>query len=169
MRHQPSFITLSVMVPNFQKQSFLSSRKQATSLAQMRSVHTENPATPPVQKKWKCMKQCGACCKLGEFEEDVLYDMLQSEKDVEEYLGMIRSDGWCKYFNFDTRQCNCYDTRPRFCRATPDNFEELYGVEKKQFDQFAISCCEFHIANTYGEDSVESYEFDDFLNMGKDE
>lgn len=108
------------------------------------------------------MKHCGACCKLDDFEEDVLRDMLKSDDDVVEYLGMIGTDGWCRWFDSEERSCSKYETRPRFCRATPEVFKDLYNVDKEDFDEFAISCCEFHIANTFGEESHEVERYDVF-------
>lgn len=112
--------------------------------------------------KWKCMPHCGACCKLNDFDLDVLRDMLRNENDVVEYLSMINPEGWCKHFDSFSRKCSVYDHRPRFCRATPEVFEQLYDVCPSQFDDFAISCCEFHIENTYGEGSHEAYRYDEF-------
>lgn len=106
------------------------------------------------------MSNCGACCKLGDFDDEVLREMLQSETDIVEYLGMIGSDGWCIHLDTITRKCRKYEDRPRFCRATPDVFEDLYGVEKEEFDEFAISCCEYHIGNIFGEESHEMQRYD---------
>lgn len=116
-------------------------------------------ASKPV---WQCMSQCGACCKLDDFEGDVLRDMLKSEADVVEYLGMIGDNGWCTWFDSHSRRCSRYDSRPRFCRATPQVFTELYGVPADDFDEFAVSCCEFHITNTFGDDSHESMRYESF-------
>lgn len=116
------------------------------------------------------MDQCGACCKLGEYEHDVLRDLLKSETDVVEYLEMISpDDGWCKWYDHRSRTCTQYETRPRFCRATPQTFRELYDVDESRFNDFAISCCQFHISNTYGDDSVEAYRHDDFIATINDE
>lgn len=115
--------------------------------------------------KWKCMKQCGACCKLGDFDMEVLKDMLRTEDDLTEYLGMIGADGWCKWFDSKSRTCTKYEDRPRFCRATPEVFEDLYQVEKDEFDEFAISCCKYHISNIYGEDSHETDRFENLISQ----
>lgn len=130
-------------------------------LQKVRMSDTSNyqPRSVPT---WRCMPHCGACCKLDDFDRDVLHDMLKSETDVVEYLGMIGSDGWCKWFDSFSRKCTIYENRPRFCRATPDVFNQLYDVPVGQFDEFAISCCEFHIANSYGAESNEAFRFDDY-------
>ena len=120
------------------------------------SASDSSSSTPA---KWRCMKNCGACCKLGDFDMEVLREMLRKEDDVVEYLSMIGPDGWCKWFNSSSRTCTKYNERPRFCRATPEVFEDLYGVEQEEFDEFAISCCEYHIGNIYGEESYEATRF----------
>lgn len=112
--------------------------------------------------QWSCMQHCGACCKLDDFDPDVLRQMLSKEQDVVEYLSMIRPDGWCTHFDSFSRKCTIYDSRPYFCRATPQVFQQLYNVPPSQFDQFATSCCEFHIANTYGKESNEAFRYDSF-------
>ena len=115
-----------------------------------------------VKPTWKCMQQCGACCFLGDYDDEVLSDMLQDEKDVIEYLGMISESGWCKWFDKVSRTCTKYHDRPRFCRATPDVFHDLYNVEKSDFDASAISFCESHIDNIYGEESDEAVRYKTF-------
>lgn len=112
--------------------------------------------------KWECMSQCGACCKLDDFDPDVLQEMLKNEADVVEYLDMVGADGWCKWFDTFSRKCTKYETRPRFCRATPEVFNQLYDVPSEEFDTFAVSCCDFHIANTYGEESQEVSRYNRF-------
>lgn len=108
------------------------------------------------------MANCGACCKLGDYDEEVLRDMLRTETDVVEYLGMIGADGWCKWFDSVSRKCTKYEDRPFFCRATPEVFEDLYGVPNVEFDEFAKECCEYHIGNVYGEESHESQRYQAF-------
>jgi len=114
---------------------------------------------------WKCMQFCGACCKLGDFDEEVLQDMLQSEGDVVEYLDMVGEDGWCKWLDSTSRKCTKYADRPRFCRATPAVFEELYKAPQTEFDEFAKSCCEYHISNSFGEDSNEADRYQHFKEL----
>lgn len=106
------------------------------------------------------MHGCGACCKLGDFDEDLLRGMLKNEHDLIEYLNMIASNGWCIHFDTATRTCTTYASRPRFCRATPEVFHDLYDVPTPHFDAFAISCCQYHIANVYGEASHEAARFE---------
>ena len=101
------------------------------------------------------MESCGACCKIGEFDMEVIEGMLKNEKDVVEYLSMVGEDGWCRYFDSVSRRCNIYERRPRFCRVTPEVFNELYGVAKEEMDAFATECCIYHIENVYGEESNE--------------
>lgn len=112
--------------------------------------------------KWKCMSDCGACCKLDDFDEPVLREMLKDEKDVVEYLDMISPNGWCKWFDSFSRKCTRYDSRPRFCRATPEVFQQMYDVPVDEFDSFAMSCCDFHIGNSFGEQSQEFLRYQSF-------
>lgn len=114
-------------------------------------------------RKWRCMSHCGACCKLGDFDKDVLMELLKTEEEVVTYLDMIGSDGWCKLYDSQSRTCMQYENRPFFCRATPEVFQEFYNVDESQFDEFAISCCQYHISNTYGEESMEAFQHDDFI------
>lgn len=106
------------------------------------------------------MQSCGACCKLGDFDEEVIRGMLRTEEDVVEYLGMVGQDGWCKWLDTYSRKCTKYNERPRFCRATPEVFEDLYKVPQAEFDEFAISCCQVHISNVFGEDSQEAERYE---------
>lgn len=115
--------------------------------------------TSGLTNKWQCIKGCGACCKLGEFDPDVIRQMLKNDNDVVEYLSMVGEDGWCKWLDTTERTCTKYLNRPRFCRATPDVFQQLYDIERNDFDDFAIECCHYHIDNIYGSASQEMDRF----------
>lgn len=111
------------------------------------------------------MNNCAACCKLEDFDHDILKDLLKSDADVAEYLDMIDpSSGWCKWFDSFSRTCSIYDHRPRLCSATPQNFNDLYDVPPVQFDDFVISCYRFHISNSFGEQSQESSRYNNLIN-----
>lgn len=100
--------------------------------------------------QWSCMKGCGACCFLGDFDLDVLTDLLKNPDDVEAYLSMLAPDGWCKYYSKQDRACTTYAERPRFCRVDFDVFSSLYDVKTEaEFNSFAIECCNEHIGNIY--------------------
>ncbi len=104
--------------------------------------------------KWQCISNCGACCNLTPEDRPNLAEYLSVE-ELELYLSMVGEDGWCINYDRDTRKCQIYQRRPRFCRVQPDNFKQMYGVEASEFDEFAISCCQQQIAGVYGEDSEE--------------
>ena len=54
-----------------------------------------------------------------------------------------------------SRGCTIYETRPSFCRTSPESFQELYGIEPNQFETVARSSCCEAIADVYGPDSHE--------------
>ncbi len=105
---------------------------------------------------WRCVKKCGACCYLAERPE--VEDYLSAE-ELKLYQSMVGEGGWCVNFDRTKRSCRIYPHRPRFCRVEPDVFQELYGVEPEQLNEFAIECCQDHIAEYYGDDSVELRRF----------
>ena len=109
------------------------------------------------EKRWVCMEGCGACCFLSGSDRGV-EDILSGD-DLVEYLGMIGDDGWCVHFDKDERKCLMYKRRPRFCRVEAKIFEELYGVQEDEMDEFAKDCCREHIEGIYGKESAEMSRF----------
>lgn len=113
------------------------------------------------------MSECAACCFLGDYDDDVIENMLKSENDVADYLSMIGSDGWCVHLDKLSKRCSMYGSRPRFCRVELDVFRDLYDVQtEEELNEFAIACCEDHISNVYpaldlndGEDSAQLKRF----------
>lgn len=102
------------------------------------------------ERTWQCMNGCGACCFLGDYDDDTLLGLLKSPSDVETYLDMIGADGWCRHFDKEARNCKQYENRPAFCRVEFSVFESLYGVRNpEEMDSFAIECCEEHISGVY--------------------
>lgn len=104
--------------------------------------------------KWQCVAKCGACCNLSPEDRPDLAKYLSSE-ELEQYMSMVGKDGWCINYDQETRKCQIYDQRPRFCRVQPDIFQDMYGVEAEEFNEFAIACCQQQVAGVYGEDSEE--------------
>ena len=104
--------------------------------------------------KWQCVNNCGACCNLTPEDRPDLAEYLSSE-ELELYMSMVGESGWCINYDRDSRKCQIYDERPRFCRVEPDNFASMYSVDKSEFDEFAIACCQQQITGVYGEDSSE--------------
>lgn len=108
---------------------------------------------------WQCVKQCGACCYLDPSERPDL-DQYLSPEELALYLSMVGDDGWCINFEPATRECRIYADRPRFCRVQVNVFQDLYGVEPEELNEFAIDCCREHIEDMYGERSLEMLRFD---------
>ena len=108
---------------------------------------------------WHCVKQCGACCHLDPSDRPELDEYL-APNELELYLSLVGADGWCIHFDQQTRECQIYDQRPRFCRVQADVFQDLYGVEPEELNDFAIDCCQQQIEAVYGEDSSEMQRFE---------
>jgi hypothetical protein len=78
---------------------------------------------------------------------------------------MVGEGGWCVNYDRATRECRIYPDRPRFCRVKPDIFEDMYGVEPSEFEDFAIDCCQQQIAGVYGDRSLEMLRFNRELDI----
>ena len=107
---------------------------------------------------WQCVKQCGACCYLDPTERPELDEYLSPE-ELKHYLNLVGADGWCINYDHLTRECRIYSDRPRFCRVQADTFEEFYGIEPEELNEFAIDCCQQHIGDMYGDRSLEMLRF----------
>ncbi|WP_055074458.1 YkgJ family cysteine cluster protein [Pseudanabaena sp. 'Roaring Creek'] len=112
---------------------------------------------------WQCISGCGACCNLTPSDRPDLADYL-TPVELQQYLSMVGHDGWCINFDHIQRQCKIYDQRPRFCRVATDTFYDMFGVEPKDLDEFAISCCQETIASIYGDRSLELLRFNQTVN-----
>ena len=110
-------------------------------------------------EQWLCVQGCGACCHLEPDDRPDLSDYL-SAAELELYLSMVGEGGWCINFDHQSRKCQIYDDRPRFCRVLPDTFEAMFGVLVEDFNEFAIDCCREQIEGVYGEESPEMERFD---------
>jgi hypothetical protein len=108
---------------------------------------------------WQCVKYCGACCHLDPTDRPDLEDYLNPD-ELTQYLGMVGEGGWCVHFNHDTRECSIYAARPRFCRVTTEVFQDLFGIEPEELNDFAIDCCRQQIEAVYGDRSLELLKFD---------
>lgn len=108
---------------------------------------------------WRCVKHCGACCHLNPADRPDLEDYLTPE-ELQLYLSMVGEGGWCMHFDHETRECGIYPNRPRFCRVEPEVFQDLYGVEPEELNDFAIDCCRQQIEGVYGDRSLEMLRFD---------
>jgi uncharacterized protein len=107
---------------------------------------------------WKCIQNCGACCHLDPSDRPDL-DSYLDDAELAQYLSLIGPDGWCINYDPLERICNIYPERPRFCRATPDVFADMFEIEPTEFNDFAIECCQEQIAGVYGPLSLESHRY----------
>ncbi len=103
---------------------------------------------------WRCIENCGACCHLDPSDRPDL-DQYLTQEELTLYLGMVGEDGWCINYDHETRKCNIYSDRPRFCRVKPDVFEEMFDIPVEEFEEFAIDCCHQQIEAVYGEKCEE--------------
>jgi Fe-S-cluster containining protein len=108
---------------------------------------------------WRCVAQCGACCHLDPVDRPDL-DQYLSSSELELYLSLVGEDGWCVHYDSTNRKCQIYEERPRFCRVTLEVFRDLYGVEPKEFNDFAVDCCHQQIDGVYGDNSQERNRFE---------
>ena len=107
-------------------------------------------------KSWKCIENCGACCKFNLNERSGLKDKLNKE-DIALINTMTTNDGWCKNLDRENKKCLIYETRPHFCRV--NEFSTKFAEYKKSGDKFLIDCCKQHISSNYGNKSKEMKSF----------
>ena len=107
-------------------------------------------------KSWKCIENCGACCKFNLNERCGLKGKLNKE-DIDLINSMTTKDGWCKNLDRTNRKCLIYETRPHFCRV--NEFSILFEDYFKSGDKFLIDCCKQHISSNYGYKSKEMKNF----------
>jgi uncharacterized protein len=108
---------------------------------------------------WQCIKQCGACCHLDPADRPDLEEYLSPE-ELGLYLSMVGEGGWCVNLDQETRECTIYANRPRFCRVEAEIFQDMYGIEPEELNDFAIDCCRQQIEAVYGDRSLEQIRFD---------
>jgi Fe-S-cluster containining protein len=108
---------------------------------------------------WRCIEQCGACCHLDPQDRPELASYLTSAQ-LQQYLAMVDSDGWCVHFEPLTRRCGIYEQRPDFCRVTAASFDRMFGIAPENLNDFAIDCCRAQIAAVYGEDSLVGWRYE---------
>ena len=108
---------------------------------------------------WRCVKQCGACCHLDPNDRPDL-DLYLTPTELELYLSMVGSNGWCVNYDPLKRECRIYENRPRFCRVETEIFCEMYDIEREEVSDFAIDCCHEQIESIYGDRSLEMLRFD---------
>lgn len=84
-----------------------------------------------------CSK-CGLCC--------------QNISTVEELIEFDLGNGVCKFFNYETKSCSIYDTRPNICRVS-DMYKLKYykDFSKEEFFKINVNACN---------EIQDKYEFD---------
>ncbi|MEO0867300.1 MAG: YkgJ family cysteine cluster protein [Cyanobacteria bacterium J06642_11] len=107
---------------------------------------------------WQCVKNCGACCNLTPADRPELSNYLTSEQ-LETYIAMVGTDGWCINYDADQRLCRIYDQRPDFCRVQADTFQTMFDISVDELNEFAIDCCHEQISGVYGSKSEELERF----------
>ncbi len=98
-------------------------------------------------QKWKCISHCGACCRLAPEERPEALEVL-SEEETTQYLSMVDSDGWCRFYNKSTKVCSIYQTRPNFCNVK--YILKLFSRNSLTQDAFLIRSCKQQIRSVYG-------------------
>ncbi len=97
--------------------------------------------------KWQCISNCGACCKLDPLERLEAIEVL-SKDQLDEYLGLVGKDGWCRHYDTNSHKCKIYADRPDFCRVS--EITNIFNVEATNANCFAIACCKQQIKAIYG-------------------
>ena len=113
-------------------------------------------------KKWQCIQNCGACCRLDPTERGEAIAVL-NERQQEIYLGMVNPDGWCKHYDTGGRRCRIYNSRPDFCRV--GLLASLFNLPQDKSESFAIQCCRQQIRSVYGGRSRELRNFERILRL----
>ena len=106
-------------------------------------------------QRWRCISQCGACCRLAPEEREEALQAL-TEEQRNQYLSMVGRDGWCIHYDSGGRRCRIYE-RPSFRRVS--QLGELFDVAADDLDDFAIGCCRQQIRWQYGGRSREMRRF----------
>ena len=96
---------------------------------------------------WRCISQCGACCRLAPDERVEALRALDDEQRSL-YLSMVGPDGWCIHYDSGGRRCRIYENRPEFCQVS--QLGPLFSIPEESFDAFAIQCCREQIRDRYG-------------------
>ena len=107
-------------------------------------------------KSWKCIENCGACCKLDLHERKDIFKVL-NEDEINLIYKMTGKDGWCKNFDKKKKECRIYEFRPNFCRV--NEFSKSFEGYLKNGDKFLINCCKQHIGSIYGKRSIQMNKF----------
>lgn len=67
---------------------------------------TENSVDGVILRKidrWACVKNCGACCKLGPLDSRPDLESYLTPSELSKYKSMVGPDDWCVNFDKATR------------------------------------------------------------------
>ena len=113
--------------------------------------------------KWACIKDCGACCKLGPIDSRPdLADYL-TEEELTLYKSMIGEDDFCTHFDQKAKMCTIYDQRPSFCVVKPEKMKVMFDIDQEEINDFCAFCCREQIGDHYGEDSDVMQRFEEVI------
>ncbi len=108
------------------------------------------------KQSWKCISQCGACCRLAPLERIEAIESL-SPSQAKTYLKMVGENGWCVHYDTGSRSCKIYDERPDFCKVS--NLNKFFKCAMHEPNESAISFCIQQINSVYGGRSKEMRRF----------
>mmetsp|Transcript_22074 Transcript_22074/g.32047 ORF Transcript_22074/g.32047 Transcript_22074/m.32047 type:complete len:205 (-) Transcript_22074:117-731(-) len=103
-----------------------------------------------IRRKWACISNCGACCKLS----PAGFEYLDRDEDKKILEDIMTADGWCKHFDQEQKICQIYEHRPWFCRTDDASMYVMFGIDdEEEADEFCTSCCQENIKDSYGDES----------------
>jgi Fe-S-cluster containining protein len=113
--------------------------------------------------KWACIKDCGACCKLGPLESRPDLPEYLTEDELTLYQSMIGEDEFCKHFDQKAKMCTIYDQRPSFCVVKPEKMKVMFDIDQEEINDFCAFCCREQISDHYGEESDVMERFEEVI------
>ena len=113
--------------------------------------------------KWACIKDCGACCKLGPLEDRPDLSEYLTEAELKQYKDMIGEDNYCKHYDGENKMCTIYANRPSFCVVKPEKMQTMFGIDEDEINDFCAFCCREQISDVYGEESSTMERFEEII------
>ena len=119
--------------------------------------------------KWACIKDCGACCKLGPLDSRPDLPEYLTEAEFTQYVSMIGEDDFCKHYDQKEKMCTIYEERPSFCVVKPEKMKVMFDVEEEDLNNFCAFCCREQISDHYGEESNVMKRFEQVIASLRDD
>lgn len=119
--------------------------------------------------KWACIKDCGACCKLGPLEDRPDLPDYLTEQELDQYKSMIGADNYCKHYDKEEKMCTIYDERPSFCVVKPEKMKTMFDIDEEEINDFCAFCCREQISDVYGEESNVMERFEEVIASLRDD